>query len=403
MENREKFDRFLEELDIPRPKGTGVWSLEEGINAAADLRYPVLVRPSYVLGGQGMEICYEEDELTYYLSNAFEKDRKNPVLIDKYLIGIELEIDAVTDGTNVLIPGIMAHIERAGVHSGDSMTVFPGQNISPAIREKILLYTEKIATRLQVRGMINIQFIVSEEELYIIEVNPRASRTVPYVSKVSGIPIVELATRVAMGSSIPETGYATGYCEEPALISVKVPVFSTHKLQDVEISLGPEMRSTGEVLGIGQSFDEALYKGFLAAAYAPDRWDAGILLTIGDQDKEELAALAYRLKDKQFNCFATAGTHVILKEADIFSQQINRIDEGAPNILALISSGKVGLIVNTPTKGNDSNRDGFIMRRAATERNIPVYTSLDTFAAFLLTVENNFTADDSGIYDINLL
>ncbi|MDO5097028.1 MAG: carbamoyl-phosphate synthase large subunit, partial [Peptostreptococcaceae bacterium] len=256
-EDREQFDALLEKLNIQRPKGKAVWSLEEGIAEAQKLGYPVLVRPSFVLGGQGMEITYSEEEITHYLSDAFAKDSKNPILIDKYLMGRELEVDAISDGEDILIPGIMEHLERAGVHSGDSITMFPSKNVSDKIKQDILDYTAKLARGIGIRGMINIQFISYNEELYVIEVNPRASRTVPYISKVSNVPIVAIATRVMLGEKLSEIGYGTGIYKESERITVKVPVFSTQKLPNVEVSLGPEMKSTGEVLGIGKTYEEA--------------------------------------------------------------------------------------------------------------------------------------------------
>lgn len=263
-EDREKFDELLEKLNIKRPRGKAVWNIEDGINVAEKLGYPVLVRPSYVLGGQGMEITKNEEELKYYLTSAFERDSKNPILIDKYLQGKEIEVDAISDGENILIPGIMEHLERAGVHSGDSITMYPSQNVDEDIKAKIVDYTKKISKAIGIKGMINIQFIECQGELYVIEVNPRASRTVPYISKISGVPIVEVATRVMLGEKIENMGYGVDLFKTPNIIAVKVPVFSTQKLPNVEVSLGPEMKSTGEVLGIGKTLEEALYKGFLA-------------------------------------------------------------------------------------------------------------------------------------------
>lgn len=399
-EDRERFDAFLESVGINRPKGKGIYTVAEGIEEAVRLKYPVIVRPSYVLGGQGMEICHSDKELTYYLKNAFVKDTKNPVLIDKYLMGKELEVDAISDGKTVLIPGIMEHLERAGVHSGDSMTVYPSQTVSKEIIDEIVDYTKKIALGLGIKGMINIQFIEYDNVLYVIEVNPRASRTVPYISKVSGVPIVELATRVSLGEALIDLGYGTDLYPSPKWISVKVPVFSTHKLPDVEISLGPEMKSTGEVLGIGRTFEEALYKGFAAAKYAPVTPQPTILVTLNDQDKEEFKGLAEQLKQLDFKYVATAGTAQCLKEMGIEATITNRIDEEHPNILDLLYKGETQLVINTPTKGNDSSRDGFTMRRAAAERNIPVYTSLDTFEAWLQAKIAIASPAETEVYDI---
>lgn len=399
-EDREKFDAFLESVGINRPKGKGIYTLEEGLEEAGRLGYPVIVRPSYVLGGQGMEICYEDKELNYYLENAFKKDKKNPVLIDKYLCGKELEVDAISDGRSVVIPGIMEHLERAGVHSGDSMTLYPAQTISEAVRNQVVDYTTKIALGIGIKGMINIQFIELDEVVYVIEVNPRASRTVPYISKVSGMPIVELATRVSLGEDLMALGYPEGLQPDPNYISVKVPVFSTHKLPDVEISLGPEMKSTGEVLGVGKTVSEALYKGFAAAKYAPTKEQPVILVTLKDQDKKEFKLMADRLRELPFKYLATEGTKAMLEEMGLKVELIGRIGEATRNIMDVLIGGEADLVINTPTKGNDSTRDGFTMRRAAAERNIPVYTSLDTFDAWISAKLAIGSHEETAVYDL---
>lgn len=393
-EDREKFDAFLEKISINRPKGMSVMTLSEGLKVANVLEYPVIVRPSYVLGGQGMEICYTDIELTHYLNQAFTKDKKNPVLIDRYLLGKELEVDAICDGEHVLVPGIMEHIERAGVHSGDSMTVYPAQTVSKAHVSEIVEITKSIALGLGIKGMINIQFIEYKGTLYVIEVNPRASRTVPYISKISGVPIVELATRVSMGEKLKDLGYGEGLYAKPQLIAVKVPVFSTHKLPDVEISLGPEMKSTGEVLGIGKTYEEALYKGFVAAKNAPIKEHPRLLLTLNKMDKSELTEA---MCPSRFEYLATRGTSEKLTELGITSEMVRKIGQEEPNLLEFIRSGKVDLVINTPTLGNDSTRDGFVMRRVAAERNIPVYTSIDTYKAWLRALK---AKDNTHIYDI---
>jgi len=382
-EDREQFDGLLERLDIKRPKGKGVWTLEEGLKEAEIVGYPVLVRPSFVIGGQGMEITYDSDELKFYLSNAFLKDKKNPVLIDKYLMGMELEVDAICDGDDVLIPGVMEHLERAGVHSGDSITLFPTQKVTPAIKDKVLEFTKKLANSIGIKGMINIQFIEFEGELYVIEVNPRASRTVPYISKISGVPIVDLATKVMLGAKLADLGYGTGIYKEPDIVGVKVPVFSTQKLPGVEISLGPEMRSTGEVLGIGKNADEALYKGFLAANMQLKKETGIILATINSHDKEEFLPIAKKLSDLGYRFISTKGTADFLSGNGIAAEEISRINEDEPNILTAIKNKAVDLVINTPTKGNDSHRDGFIIRRSAIEKNIDVITTLDTVEALV--------------------
>ena len=380
-EDREKFDALLEELKISRPKGKGIWSIQEGLEEAERLGFPVLVRPSYVIGGQGMEITHDEEELVFYLEHAFEKDSKNPILIDKYLMGREIEVDAISDGEEILIPGIMEHLERAGVHSGDSVTMYPSQNVNDDIKAKILDYTKKLALAIGIKGMINIQFIEFEGQLYVIEVNPRASRTVPYISKVSGVPIVDLATKVMLGSKLKDLGYGVDVYPEPELVSVKVPVFSTQKLPNVEVSLGPEMKSTGEVLGVGRNINEALYKGFVAAGMFPGNGE--ILATINKHDKAEFLPMAVKLAKLGYKFVATEGTCNILREAGVDAKQIRKLDEEKPNILDVIKNKEVDLVINTPTKANDSKRDGFIIRRAAVERNIGVITALDTFRAIV--------------------
>lgn len=399
-ENREKFDDLLEKLGIARPKGKGVWSVEEGLKEAKKLGFPVLVRPSYVLGGQGMEITHDEKELVYYLSNTFKKDKKNPILIDKYLMGREIEVDAISDGEEVLIPGIMEHLERAGVHSGDSITMYPSQHISSRIKEKILEYTKKLALGIGIKGMINIQFIEFKEELYVIEVNPRASRTVPYISKVSKVPIVDIATRVMLGEKLKDLEYGVGVYKEPELISVKVPVFSTQKLPKVEICLGPEMKSTGEVLGVGRTLEEALYKGFVGANMFTKKKKGTILATINDHDKEEFLPIAKELHKLGFKFAATKRTAELLRAEDIEVKEVRKLKEDHPNIIDVVKNGEVDLVVNTPTKGNDSKRDGFHIRRAAIERNIGVVTALDTFKAMVEVKIKGIKDDDLEVFDL---
>ncbi|MFR9068848.1 MAG: carbamoyl-phosphate synthase large subunit [Paraclostridium sp.] len=389
-EDREKFDELLEKLDINRPKGKAIWSVNEGIEEAKKLGYPVLVRPSYVLGGQGMEITYDENKLTQYLTDAFLRDSKNPVLIDKYLTGREIEVDAICDGEDILIPGIMEHLERAGVHSGDSITMYPSQNISDEIKDKILNYTKKIALELNVLGMVNIQFIEFHGELYIIEVNPRASRTVPYISKVSKVPIVDLATKCMLGAKLKDLGYGTGVYKEPKLISVKVPVFSMSKLAKVDVSLGPEMKSTGEVLGVGETLEEALYKGFLAAGKKMSNKRGVVLATINNYDKDEFMEIAKDMNELGYTFVATEGTAKVLIENGIDAEIVNRVEEARPNILDVIRNKQVDIVINTPTKGNDSTRDGFKIRRTATEFSTEVMTSLDTLKA-LVEVKKKLT------------
>ncbi|MGH4122427.1 MAG: carbamoyl-phosphate synthase large subunit [Clostridium sp.] len=399
-EDREKFDALLEKLDINRPKGKAVWNLKEGLKEAKIIGYPVLVRPSYVLGGQGMEITYGEEELEHYLVNAFEKDKKNPVLIDRYLLGREIEVDAICDGEEILIPGIMEHLERAGVHSGDSITIYPSQNISETIKEKILEYTRKIAIGLKVMGMINIQFIEFKNELYIIEVNPRASRTVPYISKVSKVPIVELATRVMLGEKLVDLGYGTGVYKEPKLVSVKVPVFSTQKLPEVEVCLGPEMRSTGEVLGIGRNFEEALYKGLVASGMKIKKENGVILATINPQDYGEFLYIAKAFRELGYKFIATKGTAKLLKDNGIEALEVKKITEGKPDIIDVIKGRQIDLVINTPTKGNDSKTDGFRIRRTAIENNVLVVTSLDTAKAIVELMKKKIVSSNLEVFNI---
>ncbi|MBS5787859.1 MAG: carbamoyl-phosphate synthase large subunit [Clostridioides difficile] len=399
-EDREKFDELLERLDINRPKGKGVWTVAEGVEVANELKYPVLVRPSYVLGGQGMEITYNQEKLTQYLEDAFNRDGKNPVLIDKYLTGREIEVDAICDQEDILIPGIMEHLERAGVHSGDSITMYPSQNISDKIKAKILDYTKKIALDLNVIGMVNIQFIEYHGELYIIEVNPRASRTVPYISKVSNVPIIDIATKCMLGGKLKDIGFGTGIYKEPELVSVKVPVFSMSKLSKVEVSLGPEMKSTGEVLGVGENLEEALYKGFIAAGKHMSDERGVVLATINDNDKEEFINIAKDMRDLGYTFVATEGTANSLREHGIEAEIVNRVEEARPNILDVIRNKQVDLVINTPTKGNDSTRDGFKIRRTAIEFSTEVMTSLDTLKAMVGVRKEKIDEDKLKVYNL---
>jgi carbamoyl-phosphate synthase large subunit len=376
-EDRERFDAMVEELGIPRPPGKSVYSVEEAVKAAAAIGYPVLVRPSYVLGGRAMEIVDNIDELRQYMETAAQVNKDHPVLVDKYLMGKEIEVDAVCDGHEVLIPGIMQHIERAGVHSGDSTAVFPAHDICPEIRDKVVNYTTRLALELEVRGLINIQFVEHENELYVLEVNPRSSRTIPFVSKVTGIPMVKLATMIMLGETLKDLGYDGGLYPEIGYYAVKVPVFSFSKLQQVDINLGPEMKSTGEVMGIDYSLGSAIYKGLLAAGLEIP--EAGsIVATIADKDKEEAIPLLADLADMGFNIIATEGTARALREKGVKVQTVKKIKEGSPNIVDLIREGQVDFVVNTLTHGRKPYSDGFQIRRAAVELNVHCLTSLDT-------------------------
>ncbi|MHC1747719.1 MAG: carbamoyl-phosphate synthase large subunit [Cellulosilyticaceae bacterium] len=402
-EDREKFDAILEKLNIKRPKGKAIWSLEEGLEVANLLEYPVLVRPSYVLGGQGMEITYEENQLERYLINAFERDPENPVLIDRYLMGREIEVDALCDGEDILIPGIMEHLERAGIHSGDSTTIYPSVNISDEIKEKIISCTRILAKALKVIGMINMQYIEYKNELYIIEVNPRSSRTVPYISKVTDVPIIDLATRVMLGEKLKGLGYGTGLYEEPKdFYAVKVPVFSTEKLPRVEVSLGPEMKSTGEVLGVGKTVEEALYKGFIAAGKELPVHGGTIFATVQKYDQDEFVAIAKRFAALGYNFVATKGTAKKLQQNNIEAKVVKKLSEGNEEILSIIRSGEINLVVNTPTKGNDATRDGFKIRRSAIESSLQIVTSLDTLKAMADIAEKQLTIEQTDIYDMGV-
>ena len=399
-EDREKFEDLLERLNINRPKGKGVWSVTEGVEVATQLGYPVLVRPSYVLGGQGMEITYDEIRLTQYLEDAFDRDPINPVLIDKYLTGREIEVDAICDGKDILIPGIMEHLERAGVHSGDSITMYPSQGISDKIKDKIYEYTKMMALNLNVVGMVNIQFIEYKDELYIIEVNPRASRTVPYISKVSGVPIIDLATKCMIGYELKDLGFGTGVYKTPSHVCVKVPVFSMSKLSKVEVSLGPEMKSTGEVLGVGETLEEALYKGFLASGQRVSEEKKKVLATVNNNDKAEFIELAKDMQEIGYTFVATQGTAKALNEAGVKCEVVNRVEEPRPNILDVIRNKEVDMVINTPTKGNDSTRDGFKMRRTAIEFQTEIMTSLDTLKAMVAVNRRHVDSQDKRVYSL---
>ncbi|HHX60218.1 MAG TPA: carbamoyl-phosphate synthase large subunit [Epulopiscium sp.] len=400
-EDREKFDAILEKLDIKRPKGKAIWNITEGLKAADELGYPVLVRPSYVLGGQGMEITYEKEQLSRYLENAFDRDTENPVLIDRYLMGREIEVDAICDGEDILIPGIMEHLERAGIHSGDSTSIYPSIHISQAIKNKILEYTKLLAKELKVIGMINIQYIEYEDELYIIEVNPRSSRTVPYISKVTDVPIISIATRIILGEKLSDMPWGSGlYPEIKNRYAVKVPVFSTEKLPLVEVSLGPEMRSTGEVLGVGETIEEALYKGFAAAGNRLPKKNGIVLATVQKHDRDEFMQIAKRFAACGYKFIATKGTAKQLLENGVVSEVVGKISEKRPNILDTIRSGQIDIVINTPTKGNDSHRDGFQIRRSAIEASLLVVTSLDTVKAMLDIIEKGMTIEGAQVYDM---
>ena len=381
-EDREVFEALLTKLGMAHPKGKTVFTAVDAVIAAEELGYPVLVRPSYVLGGQGMEIAYSRENILEYMAIIEKTKQEHPVLIDKYLEGKEIEVDAVCDGRDVLIPGIMEHVERAGVHSGDSISVYPPKSLDPPFLQRIAEATRLLALSLHIIGLINIQFIEYQGDLYVIEVNPRSSRTVPYLSKVTGVPVTELATRCILGGKLKNMGYGVGLYPTRNIVAVKVPVFSFEKLPQVEISLGPEMKSTGEVLGIGHTFSEALWKGLIAAGYRFPR-NGSVFLSVANPQKQEILPLVYEFFKLGFQLYATSGTAHVLNFHHIPTSVIRKAGEGGPNILDAIEQGRIDIIVNTPTKGRIPQRDGFKIRRKAVENGIPCMTSPDTAAAFL--------------------
>ncbi|MDO9573634.1 MAG: carbamoyl-phosphate synthase large subunit, partial [Candidatus Contubernalis sp.] len=381
-EDREQFDQLLTKLNIPRPAGKTGFSLQDAMNTAEELGFPMVIRPSYVLGGRAMEIVSNEKELISYMETAVKVSPKHPILLDKYVNGVEIEVDAVSDGVDVFIPGIMEHIERAGVHSGDSIAVYPAQNLRPETEATIVDYATRICREMQVKGMVNIQFVVSKQKVYIIEVNPRSSRTVPIISKVTGVPLVNLATKVAMGKTLKELGYGTGLHPKPGFVAIKAPVFSFAKMIEVDISLGPEMKSTGEVLGVDQDYSKALYKALQAAGMDIPK-QGGVLVTIASKDKSESLSLIRGFADLGFKMYATRGTAELCRNHGIDVCVVNKIEEGSPNLLDLIREDQIKLVINTLTKGKTPERDGFKIRREAVEHSIPCLTSLDTAAALL--------------------
>ena len=387
-EDRELFDQILEECGIPRPSGGTVYTAEEAKEVANRLGYPVLVRPSYVLGGQGMQIAINDHDIDEFIGIINRIAQDHPILVDKYLSGKEIEVDAVCDGEEILIPGIMEHIERAGIHSGDSISVYPAQSLTKAAKEKIAEYTRRLAKSLHVIGLINIQFIVcGEEDVYVIEVNPRSSRTVPYISKVTGIPIVPLASRVITGSKIRELGYTPGLQREAEYFAVKMPVFSFEKIRGADISLGPEMKSTGECLGIASTFDEALYKAFLGAGIKLPRFK-NMILTVRDEDKEEAVEIGRRFAKIGYRIFATAGTAAALKAGGVKAIAVRKIEQESPNLLDLILGHEIDLVIDTPAQGAEHAKDGFVIRRNAIETGVNVLTAMDTARALITSLEN---------------
>ena len=386
-EDRELFDAILEECQIPRPKGQTVFTAAEGIRAANELGYPVLVRPSYVLGGQGMQIAINDEDVEKYIGIINRYAQEHPILVDKYLVGKEIEVDAVCDGEDILIPGIMEHIERTGVHSGDSISVYPAPTVSDKVKETIAEYSRRLAKALHVIGLINIQFISVGDEVYVIEVNPRSSRTVPYISKVTGIPIVDLASEVIMGKKIRDLGYEPGLQPAADYFAIKMPVFSFEKIRGAEISLGPEMKSTGECLGIAKTFNEALYKAFLGAGVDLPKYKQ-MIITVKDADKGEAIEIGRRFEKLGYTIYATRSTANALKEAGVSARKVNKIHQESPTVMDLLLGHKIDLVIDTPTQGRDKSRDGFLIRRTAIETGVNCLTSLDTANALLTSLEN---------------
>lgn len=397
-EDRELFDKILEETQIPRAAGGTVYTAEEAKAVANRLGYPVLVRPSYVLGGQGMQIAISDEEIEEFMEIINRIAQDHPILVDKYLQGKEIEVDAVCDGTDILIPGIMEHIERTGVHSGDSISVYPAPTIDQNVKDKIAEYTRRLARALHVRGLINIQFIAIQDEVYVIEVNPRSSRTVPYISKVTGIPIVDLATEVIIGKTIRELGYEPGLQPEADYFAIKMPVFSFEKIRGAEISLGPEMKSTGECLGIAKTFHEALYKAFLGAGVDLPKHKQ-MIITVKDADKGEAIEIGRRFEKLGYTIYATRSTANALKEAGVNARKVNKIQQESPTVMDLLLGHKIDLVIDTPTQGRDKSRDGFLIRRTAIETGIHCLTSLDTAAALVTSLENT-DAENLTLVDI---
>ena len=386
-EDRELFDKILEECEIPRPRGETVYKAKEAKEAANRLGYPVLVRPSYVLGGQGMQIATNDNDIDGFMEIINRIAQEHPILVDKYILGKEIEVDAVCDGKDILIPGIMEHIERAGVHSGDSISVYPVQSLSDTVKSKIVEYTKKLAKALHIKGMINIQFIADGEDVYVIEVNPRSSRTVPYISKVTGVPIISLATRAICGENIKDMGFGTGILREPDLVAVKMPVFSFEKIKGADISLGPEMKSTGECLGIGKNFKEALYKAFVGAGIRLPKHKK-MIITVRDSEKSKVIDIAKRFQALGYIIYSTKGTAKVLNDNGVNAIVIRKLEEEVPNILDLILSHEIDIVIDVPMRGIAGSKDGFIIRRNAIETGVNVLTSTDTAKALVSSLEN---------------
>lgn len=399
-EDRERFDALLESLGIKRPSGYTVMTTEEALKVANELQYPVLMRPSYVLGGQNMIIAFSDEDIIEYMKIILAHEIENPILIDKYLMGVEIEVDAICDGEDILIPGIMEHVERAGIHSGDSIAVYPAWNVSGELTEKIIDYTKNLAVSLKTKGLVNIQYVIYENQIYVIEVNPRSSRTIPYISKVTGVPMVDLATACMLGKKLKDLGYGTGLYKTPPYIAVKVPVFSFEKLIDVDVQLGPEMKSTGEVLGIGTTLGEALYKGLIAAGYKMKK-NGAMFITVKNSDKGEIVDIAKKYAALGFELYSTKGTAKVLNDAGLNVTPVNKIHEGSENTKTLLESGKINYIISTSSKGRLPSRDSVKIRRIAVEHAIPCLTSLDTADALANCLMSRFSQNNIELIDIN--
>ena len=398
-EDREEFDKALSKCGILRPQGGTIFTVEEAKEVANKLGYPVLVRPSYVLGGQGMAIAYDDKEIEEYVNEINKIAQKHPILVDKYMMGKEVEVDCICDGEDILIPGIMEHLERAGIHSGDSISVYPAIHIEKRHLDKIIEYTRKIARELKIIGILNIQFIICQGAVYIIEVNPRSSRTVPYISKVTNLPMVDLATQVILGKKLKNLGYGTGLYKRSNYVCVKMPIFSFEKIKNADTSLGPEMKSTGEVLGVDKNFSDSLLKAFIASGTNVSK-SGNILITVRDKDKAEMLPIAKKFYMKGFGIYATSGTAKFLEDSGLHVTKLEKLWEGQNSIIDLIENGKINFVINTPTKGKQENRDGFKIRRMAAECKIPCFTSLDTANALYNAIEDENKEDDLGIVDI---
>lgn len=400
-EDRERFDELLEKYHVSRPQGYTVMTTEEALEVANKIEYPVLMRPSYVLGGQNMIIAFNDDDIKEYMAIILAQNIENPILIDKYLMGTELEIDAICDGEEILIPGIMEHVERTGIHSGDSIAVYPSWNISDEMTETIIETSKNLAVSLNTKGLVNIQYLIYKDKLYVIEVNPRSSRTIPYISKVTGVPMVDLATRAMLGEKLKDMGYGTGLYKKAPYVAVKVPVFSFEKLINVDNHLGPEMKSTGEVLGVANTLEEALHKGLIAAGYKMKK-NGGIFITVRDSDKNEVGDLARKYAELGFTIYATKGTAEVLKDYGVKAIVVNKIHENAEdNTITLIESGKVNYVISTSSKGRIPTRDSVKIRRKTVERNIPCLTSIDTANALAECLKSKYTEENTELVNLN--